>query len=151
MNDSEIENSNGHMLESNASQSASSESGSDAESTSSSAKTNSQSGQEEIELSVQYDPTKGNVVFTNNLKEEKETNSTSCDYCAVLDKENENCIKRIRELEERCGKLEHFNNDLNTKLELVSFVFTLRNGIKTFPLGFATERIGYQRKGSDGD
>lgn len=126
MNDPETENSNDHMLESNASGSASSESGSDAESTSSSPKTNSQSEKDEIELSVQYNPSEGNVVFTNSLKEEKGTNGTSCDYCAVLDKENEDCLKRIGELEERCSKLEHFNNDLNSKLELVSFISKLK-------------------------
>lgn len=112
------------MLESevsNASGTGSSESSSELESTSSSPKTKSsgsKSAQDESEPSIQYDPSKDNVVFSNNFQE-RETSGTNCDYCSVLDRENAECSKRIAELEEKCSRLEHFSNELNSKLELV--------------------------------
>lgn len=119
MSDPETENAKDHMLESNVSGSGSSGSGSDVESTSSNSKTNSTESRSE-DILVQYDPSKDNVVFTNNVDEEKQENGTGCEYCTVLDKENEECSKRIAELEERCSRLEQSNSELNLRLELVS-------------------------------
>lgn len=121
MGEPENENSNGHMLESESrNPSESSEFGSDVESTSSSPRTNttsSRTGQDEVEPLVQYDPTKGNVVFKNN-SDDKETDSTSCDCCVALEKENEEYSRKIAALEEKYTKLEQYKNDLNSKLEL---------------------------------
>lgn len=124
MSDPGTETPNSHMLESMVGNApGSSESGSDVESTSSSSpKTNSsssKSGRDEVELSVQYDNSRDSIVFTNGI-EGKGTRETNCDYCNVLDKENEECSKRIAALEEKCSKLEQINNELNSKVELVS-------------------------------
>lgn len=148
MCDPEPETPNNHMPESEtANASESSEFGSDVESTSSSPQSNTTS-----EPSVQCDAGKGNVVFSSTSNE-KETDSTNCEYCSVMEKENEDCAKRIAELEERCAKFEQFNHDLSSKLELVGFKwFSFLFGVYlVLLLGFTSEGVDGKREGNYGD
>lgn len=70
------------------------------------------------DVSVQFKTSEDSVMFSNNVTD-GEVNGGICENCRAVERDKGERLKKIAALEERCARLEHANNELQNKLELV--------------------------------